>query len=74
MQIPLETMDIIHKQAEIRGSSGGTTADVAAIYDLLASGEVAPVITMIGFDDIPAGLDDLQHHRITGRLVAAIED
>lgn len=74
MEIPLETMDIIHKQAEIRGSSGGTKADVAAIYDLLARGDVSPVVNVIGFEDIPAGLDDLQHHRITGRVVAHIAD
>jgi propanol-preferring alcohol dehydrogenase len=72
MQIPLETMDVIHKQAEIRGSSGGTKADVAAIYDLLAAGEVRPVVRHIGFEDIPAGLDDLQHHRVAGRTVAII--
>jgi propanol-preferring alcohol dehydrogenase len=72
MEIPLQTMDMIHKQAEIRGSSGGTKRDIAEVYELLASGEVAPVVTTIGFDDIPAGLEDLQHHRMTGRLVAII--
>ena len=72
MEIPLQTMDMIHKQAEIRGSSGGTKQDVAEVYALLASGDVAPVVTTIGFDEIPAGLDDLQHHRMTGRLVAKI--
>ena len=73
MQIPLETMDVIHKQAEIRGSSGGTKEDVAAIYALLASGDVAPVVRHIGFEEIPAGLDDLQHHRVAGRTVAVID-
>ncbi len=73
MEIPLQTMDMIHHQAEIRGSSGGTKADIAAIYELLASGQVSPVVTMIGFEDIPAGLDDLEHHRMTGRLVAQIQ-
>ncbi len=74
MQITLDTMDIIHKQAQLLGSSGGTKDDVAAIYDLLASGDVTPVVNVIGFDDIPAGLDDLQHHRLAGRLVARISD
>ena len=37
-----------------------------------ASGEVTPMVTVIDFDGIPAGLDDLQHHRIAGRLVARI--
>jgi propanol-preferring alcohol dehydrogenase len=74
MQITLETMDIIHKQAQILGSSGGTKDDVAAIFALLASGDVTPVVNVIGFDDIPTGLDDLQHHRLAGRLVARIAD
>ena len=72
MQIEFETYDIIRTEVELRGSNGGTKDDVAAVYDLLASGEVTPKVTVIGFDDIPAGLDDLRHHRITGRLVARI--
>jgi len=74
MEIPLQTMDMIHRQAEIRGSSGGTKDDIAAVYELLASGQVSPTITMIDFEDIPAGLDDLQHHRMIGRLVAQIHN
>ena len=74
MEIPLQTMDMIHRQAEIRGSSGGTKEDVAAIYELLASGEVNPVVTLIDFEGIPGGLEDLEHHRMTGRLVAQIQE
>lgn len=74
MQITLDTMDIIHKQAQLLGSSGGTKEDVASIYALLAAGDVTPVVTIIGFDDIPDGLDDLRHHRLAGRLVARISD
>lgn len=72
MEIPLQTMDMIHKQAEIRGLSGGTKQDIAEAYELLASGDVFPVVTTIEFDDIPQGLEDLQHQRMTGRLVAQI--
>jgi propanol-preferring alcohol dehydrogenase len=72
MQITLETYDIIRTEVHLLGSNGGTKEDVAAVYELLASGQVDPKVTVIGFDDIPAGLDDLQHHRITGRLVARI--
>lgn len=56
------------------GSQGGTIEDVRAVYELLADGSVKPNFTTIGFDDIPAGLDDLERHRITGRLVAHIAD
>ncbi|MDI1290291.1 MAG: hypothetical protein PSX37_10140 [bacterium] len=47
---------------------------MAAIYALLADGDVTPVVNVIGFDDIPVGLDDLQRHWIAGRLVARISD
>lgn len=72
MQIEFETYDIIRSEVELRGSNGGTKDDVAAVYDLLARGEVTPQCTVIDFDGIPAGLEDLRHHRITGRLVARI--
>lgn len=74
MEIPLQTMDMIHKQAEIRGSSGGTKQDIADVYELMASGKVAPVVTTIDFEGIPEGLEDLKHHRMTGRLVARISE
>jgi propanol-preferring alcohol dehydrogenase len=34
--------------------------------------ELTPVVMVIGFDDIPHGLDDLKHHRVNGRVVARI--
>ena len=59
MQITLDTMDVIHKQAQLYGSSGGTKDDVAAIFALLASGDVTPVVNVIDFDGIPAGVTAL---------------
>ena len=72
MQVTFETYDMIRTEAHLIGSNGGTKDDVAAVYSLLASGEVTPMVTVIDFDGIPTGLDDLQHHRIAGRLVARI--
>jgi propanol-preferring alcohol dehydrogenase len=40
----------------------------------MAQGDLDPAVTVIGFEDIPTALDDLAHHRITGRLVARITD
>lgn len=68
----ISTRALISQQAHLIGSQGGTLGDVAAVYDLLATGEVAPAVQVIGFDDIPGGLDDLHHGRVTGRLVARI--
>ncbi len=73
MQIEFDTYDLIRTEVELLGSNGGTKEDVAAVYALLASCEVQPKVTTIDFDGIPQGLDDLRHHRITGRLVARVE-
>lgn len=70
----INTFDVILKQATLVGSMGGTKADVAAVYELLASGAVVPEVTAIGFEDIPTGLADLERGAVRGRLVAHIAD
>lgn len=74
LEFTLDTMDMILSEVTVAGSQGGTWQDVADVYELLASGAVKPVFTVIGFNDIPQGIDDLRNHRITGRLVAHIAD
>ena len=71
-EFTLESLTVIRSEVDILGSGGGTWQDVADVYALLASGEVSPQWSAIGFDEIPQGLDDLRHHRVTGRLVARI--
>ena len=72
--ITLSTVDVVRKQAQIYGSNGGTKDDIAAVYELIRTRDIKPAYTVIDFEDIPQGLDDLAHHRITGRLVAYIAD
>ena len=72
LEFTLDTMAMITLDVELLGSTGGTKQDVADVFELLASGAVSPKVTEIGFADIGQGLDDLRHHRITGRLVARI--
>ncbi len=74
LEFTLDTMDMILSEVTVTGSVGGTKQDVADVYELLASGTVKPVVTVIGFDDIPQGIEDLREHRITGRLVAHVAD
>lgn len=74
LEFSIDTMDMILKELNILGSVGGTKEDIAAVYELMASGQVDPKFTTIGFNDIPQGIDDLKHHRITGRLVAKIAE
>jgi alcohol dehydrogenase, propanol-preferring len=71
-EMTLRTPEVVRKQVQIVGSQGGTREDIAAVYELLRSREITPACTVIGFDDIPQALDDLEHHRVTGRLVARI--
>jgi alcohol dehydrogenase, propanol-preferring len=68
----LDTTVVVRRQARIYGSHGGTREDVAAVYELLRTGAITPAYTVIDFDAIPQALEDLRHHRVTGRLVARI--
>ena len=70
LEFTLDTMPMIISEINVLGSTGGTRDDIVEVYDLFATGKVDPKITKIDFLDIAKGLDDLQHHRITGRLVA----
>ncbi|MDR2378983.1 MAG: zinc-binding dehydrogenase [Bifidobacteriaceae bacterium] len=51
------------------GSMGGTVQDIAAVYELMAAGEIAPEVTEIAFEQIPEGLSRLEAGQVTGRLV-----
>ncbi|MBU3704677.1 MAG: zinc-binding dehydrogenase [Ilumatobacteraceae bacterium] len=70
LEFTLDTMPVILSEIEFLGSAGGTPQDIAEVYELLAAGHITPTVTVIDFLDIAKGLDDLQHHRITGRLVS----
>ena len=72
LEFTLDTMPMIISEVELLGSSGGTLQDVTEVYELLGSRQVSPKVTTIGFADIPQALDDLRHHRTTGRLVASL--
>jgi alcohol dehydrogenase, propanol-preferring len=72
LESTINTRDLILKQAVVVGSNGGTKEDVAAVYEMLASGALEPVVNLIGFDEIPEGLERLREHSVTGRVVATI--
>ena len=69
----LNTADVIHRKATIRGSSGGTMEDIARVYDYLASGELEPVVEHLAFDQVPEGIGRLRAGTVTGRLVVMME-
>lgn len=68
----INTSSLILKAVQLRGSVGGNTDDIAAVYDLMASGELDPFITEITFEEIGEGLGRLERHEVKGRLVATI--
>lgn len=74
LDLGLDVMDMIMKEAHVIGSNGGTLRDVADCYELFASGEINPQFTVIGFDDIPDGIEKLRRGEVQGRLVARIQD
>ncbi|CAM3275820.1 zinc-binding dehydrogenase [Nocardioides dubius] len=70
LESTISTNDLILKQVTLLGSRSGTVDDIAAVYEMFASGELSPTLEQIGFDDIPAALDRLKAGQVTGRLVA----
>lgn len=72
LESTINTRTLILKAARLLGSVGGTTEDIAAVYDLFASGDLDPLITEIGFDEIGEGLGALARGEVKGRLVAVL--
>jgi alcohol dehydrogenase, propanol-preferring len=60
------------KAVHLVGSLGGTGEDIAAVYDLIARGQLSPTISVISFDAIPEGLERLRSGTVEGRLVARV--
>lgn len=74
LETTLNVTSLITKQATLVGSNGGTKQDIEEIYELFASGKVNPKITEITFDEIPEGIQMLEDNKVTGRLVANMEE
>lgn len=74
LETTIDIRDLILNRARLLGSVGGTKEDVAAVYDLIASGELSPVVSTLTFEEIPDGLERLHRGEVGGRLVAHIAD
>ena len=72
LEANISTKALILKGVTLVGSAGGTIEDVEGIYRYFATGQLAPALTYIGFDDIPDGLERLRRGEVTGRLVAKL--
>ncbi len=70
LEATINTRVLITNNVTLVGSVGGTKADVQGVYDHLATGDLNPTITEIGFDEIADGIERLAHGQVIGRLVA----
>ncbi len=70
----ISTKTLILNQITLIGCRGDDKDDVTGVYDLMATGELDPIISTIGFEEIPAGLDRPARGAVVGRLVARIAD
>ncbi len=74
LESTISTKALILGEVTLVGSQGGTKDDVASVYGHFATGQLDPVVTEIGFEEIPAGLERLKRGQVAGRLVARIGD
>jgi alcohol dehydrogenase, propanol-preferring len=68
----INTGTMILHQVTVKGSNGGTPADIAGVYDYFKTGKLTPQLHTIEFDDIDKGLEQLKAGKVKGRLVAKI--
>lgn len=70
----INTMSMIMKQLTFVGSNGGDNSDIAACLDLMAKGQLDPIINEITFDQIGEGIDMLTNGQVKGRLVCVYQE
>ena len=69
----INTMNMILKELTFAGSQGSTTQDLKECLDLMASGELDPIINTISFEQIGEGIDMLTEGKVKGRLVCVYD-
>ena len=69
----INTMTMITHEVTLVGSQGGNADDIAAVYGMMASGDLKPEIIEIGFEEIGEGLERLKAGGVRGRMVAMLD-
>jgi alcohol dehydrogenase, propanol-preferring len=72
LEATINTRSLITKAVSLIGSVGGNADDIAAVYKLMASGDVKPEIVEITFEEIGEGLERLARGGVKGRQVAVL--
>lgn len=65
---------VILNQLTIQGSKSGTKEDLAAIYELMRTGDLNPPMIPIKHAEIPDALDTLRIGGVSGRFIAIYDD
>ena len=65
---------LILKQVSFVGSCGGDVDDIRDCLEMMANGQLDPIINTISFEQIGEGIDMLTNGQVKGRLVALYED
>jgi propanol-preferring alcohol dehydrogenase len=66
----ISTAMLVAKSVTLRGSKGGRPGDTDKVLAHMQAGELTIQASTIGFEEIPAGLERLEHGGVIGRLVA----
>ena len=74
LESTINTYPLIINQLTIKGSKSGTKEDLAALYELMASGQLNPPMNLITQADVPDALAKLRVGGVVGRFVAIYED
>jgi len=74
LESTISTYPLIINQLSIKGSKSGTKEDLAALYDLMRSGQLNPPMNLIKQADVPDALDKLRKGGVIGRFVAVYDD
>lgn len=74
LEATIDTYSLILGRKQIFGSMGGTKGDIEETMKYMASGDLEPLVTELGFEEIPEGIKQLTDGTAAGRLVAKVAD
>jgi len=66
----ISLVGLVTREVELVGMLGAGKDEVIGVYDLLATGDLDPMISTITFEEIGAGLEHLRQGTVEGRSVA----
>ena len=68
----ISTNTLVSHQVQLFGSLGGLKADAEGVFELLGTGELRIMTTVVPFSEIGDGIDRLRDGTVRGRLVADV--